>query len=172
MKMLLSVFCAASLLLRAAMGNAAPAFGQQEDVSFADAGMLIVETEGVRRATLVLPLHDLLEHKSIPSSNGDMTIILSPHERIAFKSGKLTDYFCIEEFGRQCRANVDGAQMTQSFGGELKTSDGTQPLTYSTKIYGLKEGARQLSPEAIRSIDDVAVMLSYKGDSFVISKGH
>lgn len=98
-----------------------------------------------------------------------MNLTLSPSERIVSKDGKIIDYFCIEESGKQCRAKADGTQITRSFSGEVP--DGKRPLRYATKMYGLKEGDQQIPSESIGFIDGKAVKFSFQDDHFTISKG-
>ena len=141
------------------VGNAGP-----KEISFSDAGQIVVETEGRLSMNVNCGLDEILERGSLPSTTGNMFVLLSPNEWISFEKGKIVKYFCVEDSGSQCRAKIDGVAMLQSF--SRRTRDGE----YSTKIWGMEEKKHRLSPDSLRSIDGIPLKLSYAADQFTVER--
>lgn len=177
MKKLLVLLCMGFLALKAGFSHAVRPSGPSH-ISFAETGMVVVETGGSHRAFIAQRFTDFVEHGKIPSASGDMTIILSPQEVMTFRAGKLTSYFCGEEGERKCRATVEGDQMPVSLDGVVDGLDGT-PKQYSARFYvlgesfeNMKAGTAALPPCKLFSIDGIPVSLTYKNSVFSIARGH
>jgi len=168
MKKLLLLSVAALLLIPAGICNAKAKNGI-ENVSFSEVGMIVVDTDGHNRANFVADLSWLLDRGHIPSTTGNMSLILSPNERILFHDGKISDYFCVEDSGSRCRAKITGTVMLQSFGGRSQSRDG-KDLEYSAKVFGMNDETRELEPNAIRSIDNIPLKISYNMGQFEMVK--
>lgn len=167
---ILSVLCTAYLVLQGGVSWAAVSHITRKVGGFADAGMIVIETDGSHRVLMHNTLKNWLDFKEIPSTTGNMEIILSPNERIIFRRGNITDYFCTKEknISLSCRAKIEGAEKHYAFGG-IEDIDG---LEFNTEIYKIQEGTEKLPPENIKSIDGEKIRIIYRHNKYIISVDH
>lgn len=154
-----SVLLLCCLCLHFSVGLAS---AESSTIRFADTGMIVIKTPEMFGSVV-------LSEGEIPSSSGEMLLVLSSEEVVEFKKGELTGYFCGEEelpertAETRCRAKVANSHMWMATGGR---HHGDPKKEYQLRLLGLDPQKKEY---ALQSIDGTPVEVTYGNGKFVIS---